>query len=129
MSLTIPEMGHCKHYSWEIPATAAGPYCKLSSSQGRASCLTVLQCFCLQGQRPDFLRKLQQGQLWFSGSSINYIHAYNLHSTLKVKGILSLKCIISAGPLPSKCQMLFFCISTASKGVAEIQGPVLCPAG
>lgn len=66
----------------------------------------------------------------FSASSIKYIHAYNLHSNLKVKGILSLKCIISAGPLPSKCQMLFFCTFTTSKLVAEIpQCTVLCPVG
>lgn len=45
LALTAPEPEHCKYYGWEIPPAAAGSYCKCLFPQGRASCLTVLQCF------------------------------------------------------------------------------------
>ena len=100
VALTIPEMDYCKYYCWEIPATAAGSYCKCLFPQGRASYLTILQCFYVQGTKTKFPWKMAVETMMIFWQ----LHKMYRSSNLKGKGSLipSLKSSISVGTLPSK---------------------------
>lgn len=75
-------MDYCKYYCWEIPATAAGSYCKCLFPQGRASYLTVLQCFYVQGTKTRFPWKMAVETMMIFWQ----LHKMYRSSNLKVKG-------------------------------------------